>query len=154
MGSRIRPRRLRGLVIHHRSHPSAHPRRLVRRVRSWGRGRSTASAAGAVSTLPRSSSPGMDTASMPTASPPARNPECSSQCARAARVLLTSSITDSPSTSPGRWDCRPSDARSHSRTCSGSVALATGARPGSSAVLHAISGYAHWTGEERSGPGD
>ena len=36
MGRRIRHRRLRGLVIHHRRHPSAHPRRLVRRVRSWG----------------------------------------------------------------------------------------------------------------------
>ena len=36
MGSRIKHRRLRGLVIHHRLHPSAHPRRLVRRVRSWG----------------------------------------------------------------------------------------------------------------------
>ena len=36
MGSRIKHRRLRGLVIHHRLHPSAHPRRLVRRTRSWG----------------------------------------------------------------------------------------------------------------------
>ena len=36
MGRRIRHRRLRGLVIHHRRHPSAHPRRLVKRVRSWG----------------------------------------------------------------------------------------------------------------------
>ncbi len=36
MGRRMKRRRLRGLVIHHRRHPSAHPRRLVRRVRSWG----------------------------------------------------------------------------------------------------------------------
>ena len=36
MGSRIKHRRLRGLVRHHRRHPSAHPRRLVRRTRSWG----------------------------------------------------------------------------------------------------------------------
>ena len=36
MGRRIKRRRLRGLVIHHRIHPSAHPRRLVRRTRSWG----------------------------------------------------------------------------------------------------------------------
>ena len=36
MGSRMKRRRLRGLVIHHRRHPSAHPRRLVRRTRNWG----------------------------------------------------------------------------------------------------------------------
>ena len=36
MSRRIRRRRLRGLVIHHRRHASAHPRRLVRRTRSWG----------------------------------------------------------------------------------------------------------------------
>ena len=36
MGRRIRRRRLRGLVRHHRMHPSAHPRRLVTRTASWG----------------------------------------------------------------------------------------------------------------------
>ena len=36
MGRRIRHRRLRGLVRHYRTHPSAHPRRIVKRVRSWG----------------------------------------------------------------------------------------------------------------------
>ena len=32
----MRGRRLRGLVLHHRRHPSAHPRRLVTRTASWG----------------------------------------------------------------------------------------------------------------------
>ncbi len=36
MGSRMKRRRLRGLVLHHRRHPSAHPRRLVTRTASWG----------------------------------------------------------------------------------------------------------------------
>lgn len=36
MSIRIQRRRLRGLVIHHQRHPSTHPRRLVRRVRTWG----------------------------------------------------------------------------------------------------------------------
>ena len=36
MRNRVRSRRLRGLVLHHRRHPSAHPRRLVTRTASWG----------------------------------------------------------------------------------------------------------------------
>ena len=36
MSNRMRTRRLRGLVLHHRRHPSAHPRRLVTRTASWG----------------------------------------------------------------------------------------------------------------------
>ena len=32
----MRGRRLRGLVLHHRRHPSAHPRRLVTRTPNWG----------------------------------------------------------------------------------------------------------------------
>ena len=36
MRNRVRGRRLRGLVLHHRRHPSAHPRRLVTRTASWG----------------------------------------------------------------------------------------------------------------------
>ena len=36
MSNRMRGRRLRGLVLHHRRHPSAHPRRLVTRTASWG----------------------------------------------------------------------------------------------------------------------
>ena len=32
----MRSRRLRGLVLHHRRHPSAHPRRLVTRTARWG----------------------------------------------------------------------------------------------------------------------
>ena len=36
MRDRVRGRRLRGLVLHHRHHPSAHPRRLVTRTASWG----------------------------------------------------------------------------------------------------------------------
>ena len=36
MRNRMRRRRLRGLVLHHRRHPSAHPRRLVTRTASWG----------------------------------------------------------------------------------------------------------------------
>ena len=36
MRNRMRGRRLRGLVLHHRRHPSAHPRRLVTRTASWG----------------------------------------------------------------------------------------------------------------------
>ena len=36
MRNRMRWRRLRGLVLHHRRHPSAHPRRLVTRTASWG----------------------------------------------------------------------------------------------------------------------
>ena len=36
MRNRVRGRRLRGLVLHHRRHPSAHPRRLVTRTVSWG----------------------------------------------------------------------------------------------------------------------
>ena len=35
MRNRMRGRRLRGLVLHHRRHPSAHPRRLVTRTASW-----------------------------------------------------------------------------------------------------------------------
>ena len=35
MSSRMRGRRLRGLVLHHRRHPSVHPRRLVTRTASW-----------------------------------------------------------------------------------------------------------------------
>ena len=34
--SRIRYRRHRGLALHHRRHPSAHPRRLVNRTARWG----------------------------------------------------------------------------------------------------------------------
>ena len=36
MRNRVRSRRLRGLVLHHRRHPSTHPRRLVTRTASWG----------------------------------------------------------------------------------------------------------------------
>ena len=36
MRNRVRSRRLRGLVLHHRRHPSAHPRRLVTRTARWG----------------------------------------------------------------------------------------------------------------------
>ena len=36
MRNRMQGRRLRGLVLHHRRHPSAHPRRLVTRTASWG----------------------------------------------------------------------------------------------------------------------
>ena len=36
MRSRIRYRRHRGLALHHRRHPSAHPRRLVNRTARWG----------------------------------------------------------------------------------------------------------------------
>ena len=36
MSNRMRGRRLRGLVLHHRRHPSAHPWRLVTRTASWG----------------------------------------------------------------------------------------------------------------------
>ena len=36
MHNTVRRRRLRGLVLHHRRHPSAHPRRLVRRTSHWG----------------------------------------------------------------------------------------------------------------------
>ena len=36
MHNTVRRRRLRGLVHHHRRHPSAHPRRLVRRTSHWG----------------------------------------------------------------------------------------------------------------------
>ena len=32
----VRRRRLKGLVVHHRLHTSAHPRRLVRRTSHWG----------------------------------------------------------------------------------------------------------------------
>ena len=35
MRNRMRRRRLRGLVLHHRRHPSAHPRRLVTRTANW-----------------------------------------------------------------------------------------------------------------------
>ena len=36
MRNRVRSRRLRGLVLHHQRHPSAHPRRLVTRTAIWG----------------------------------------------------------------------------------------------------------------------
>ena len=36
MRNRMRTRCLRGLVLHHRRYPSAHPRRLVTRTASWG----------------------------------------------------------------------------------------------------------------------
>ena len=36
MRNRMRRRRFRGLALHHRRHPSAHPRRLVTRTASWG----------------------------------------------------------------------------------------------------------------------
>ena len=36
MKTPIRRRQLRGLVLHHRRHPSTHPRRLVNRTARWG----------------------------------------------------------------------------------------------------------------------
>ena len=36
MRTPIRRRQLRGLVLHHRRHPSEHPRRLVNRTARWG----------------------------------------------------------------------------------------------------------------------
>ena len=36
MRTLIRRRQLRGLVLHHRRHPSEHPRRLVNRTARWG----------------------------------------------------------------------------------------------------------------------
>ena len=36
MKTPIRRRQLRGLVLHHRRHPAAHPRRLVNRTAGWG----------------------------------------------------------------------------------------------------------------------
>ena len=36
MRTPIRHRQLRGLVLHHRRHPSEHPRRLVNRTARWG----------------------------------------------------------------------------------------------------------------------
>jgi len=36
MRTPIRSRQLRGLVLHHRQHPSEHPRRLINRTTRWG----------------------------------------------------------------------------------------------------------------------
>ena len=69
MRNRMRGRRLRGLVLHHRRHPSAHPRRLVTRTASWGEpSDQAASVAGATSTPPPYTSPGTTTVWRPTAS--------------------------------------------------------------------------------------
>ena len=100
------------------------------------------------STPPPSTSPGTATASMPTGSHQVRSPASSSPCARAARVPPTSSTTGLRSTSPGPWARRPSDGRSRWRTCSGSAARATGARPGSIASWPGSCRRVRWTGGE------
>ena len=153
MRNRMRRRRLRGLVLHHRRHPSAHPRRLVTRTASWASRLSAASVAGATSTPPPYISPGTTTASWPTASHPDRSHSASrSRCARDAEVLPRSSTTGSRSTSPGRWDPRRSGERSRWRTCTGSAARATGARPGWTEGSRGSCRPARWTGEEPGGP--
>ena len=116
---------------------------------------SAASVAGATSTPPQYTSPGTTTASQPTASHPDRSHSASrSRCARDAEVLPRSSTTGSRSTSHGRWDRRRSDGRSRWRTCTGSAARVTGARPDWTAGSRGSSPPARWTGEEPDGPGD
>ena len=152
MRNRVRGRRLRGLVLHHRRHPSAHPRRLVTRTASWGEPSVAASVAGATSTPPPYTSPGTTTALRPTASHPDRSHSASrSRCARDAAGLPRSSTTGSRSTSHGRWDPRRSDERSPWRTCTGSAAHATAARPGWTAGSRGSFRTARSTGEEPEG---
>ena len=116
---------------------------------------SAASVAGATSTPPPYSSPGTTTVWRRTVSHPDRSPAASrSRCARDAAVLPRSSTTGSPSTSPGRWDPRRSGERSPWRTCTGSAARVTGARPGWTAGWRGSFRTARSTGEEPGGPGD
>ena len=127
MRNRMRSRRLRGLVLHHRRHPSAHPRRLVTRTASWGEPPVRGVCRWCHAPPPPYTSHGTTTASRPTASHQDRSPSASrSRCARATAVLPRSSTTGSRSTSPGRWDPRRSEGRSPWRTSSGSAAHATG----------------------------
>ena len=155
MGSRMKRRRLRGLVRHHRSHPSAHPRRLVRRVRSWGERpvNSVCRWCGEHASSIQLTWHGYCLDAYRVASGQKPGGIQLTMC-EAAPVPPTSLTTGLPSTSPGHWDRRPSGGRSHWRTCSGSATRATGARPGWTEGSRVSCRSAHWTGEEPGGPGD
>ena len=87
MSNRMRGRRLRGLVLHHRRHPSAHPRRLVTRTASWGEPSVRGVCRWCTSTPPPYISHGTTTALQHTVSHPDRSHSASrSRCARAAEV--------------------------------------------------------------------
>ena len=156
MRNRMRSRRLRGLVLHHRRHPSAHPRRLVTRTASWGEPPVTRR----LSLVPRAHrrhTPHLARL-LPRGLPRRIRTEATRHPGHDVRgmrrVLPRSSTTGSPSTSPGRWDPRRSGERSHWRTSTGSAARATGARPGWTAGSRGSSRPARSTGEEPGGPGD
>ena len=152
MGSRIKHRRLRGLVIHHRLHPSAHPRRLVRKGKELGgeAGRRRLSLVRRARLL----DPAHLARILSRRLPGRLRPE-TGHAAHDVRGLRGSCRRARPQAGhqrrPGRWDRRRSDARSHSRTFSGYVNSATGARQGSIAALHAISGHVSldWRGALR-----
>ena len=104
MRNRMRSRRLRGLVLHHRRHPSAHPRRLVTRTASWG----DPPVRGRLSLVPRAHRRNTSHLArlLPCGIPRRIRTETTSasrsRCARAVTVLPRSSTTGLPSTSPGR----------------------------------------------------
>ena len=148
MGRRIRHRRLRGLVRHHRRHPSAHPRRLVRRVRSWGERpvngvcRWCGEHASSIQLTWHGYC--LDAYRVASGQKPGMQLTMCEGCAGPADELdhrLAINVARA------LGDRMRSNEPSRSRTCSGSAARATGTRPGSIAVLHAISGHARWTGE-------
>ena len=154
MGSRIKHRRLRGLVIHHRRHPSAHPRRLVRRTRSWGERpvvgvcRWCGEHASSIQLTWHGYC--LDAYRVASGQKPGMQLTMCQDCAGPAdeldhRLAINVARALGPQALRRAFTLR---------TCSGYVNSATGARPGWTAVLHAISGHARWTGEERSGPGD
>ena len=132
MSNRMRGRRLRGLVLHHRRHPSAHPRRLVTRTASWGeppvRGvcRWCHEHTAAIHLTWHDYC--LAAYRVASGQKPRRHP--GHDVRGAAAVLPRSSTTGSRSTSHGRWDRRRSGERSPWRTCTGSAARVTGARPG------------------------
>ena len=150
----MRRRRLRGLVLHHRRHPSAHPRRLVRRTSHWGdtpvRGVCRwchAHAASIELTWHRYCLDAYLVAS-------GQKPGIQVTMCEAAAVLLPSWTTGWRSTWPGRWGRRPCGGRSRSRISAGYAGSATGARPGLTAPSRGSCGPAPWTGVARSGSGD
>ena len=128
----MRGRRLRGLVLHHRRHPSAHPQETCNKDHELGR----VFCSRRLPLVPRahlrhtSHLARLLPCGIPRPHPDRSHPASRSRCARAVAVLPRSSTTGSRSTSPGRWDPRRSGGRSPWRTCTGSAAPVTGARPG------------------------
>ena len=155
MRNRMRGRRLRGLVLHHRRHPSAHHRRLVTRTSSWGeppvRGvcRWCHEHTAAIHLTWHDyclAAYRVASGQKPLGIQVTMCEGCGGPAAELDHRLAINVAR--------RWDRRRSGGRSRWRTCTGSAARVTAARRGWTAGSRGSWRPARSTGEEPGGPGE